>query len=299
MPPRIWDFLHEKKTIMMSILNYITWDVSPFIYDGEHFAVSWYGTLWTLGLIGLLLSILATFKHDKVPTQYALITFIITLVCTIFFGHLFHGIFYEWYYTPDNPGYYLGIDWDYRNYYFDHPYKFFDFANGGFASHGCVFGVLVAGLICSRAMKYDYWYPTDRAMMGLFWVAVAVRCANLINNELYGVETSLPWGFVFGGDSFASHPTQLYELLSYLLAMALAWWLFLKKDGGKYKGLITAVMLTTVMLLRIVIEFIKLPQMEIEATWCLNMGQWLSIPFAIWSIWWLYHSLKQGKNVNE
>lgn len=272
---------------MLSILNYITWDVSPFIYEGEHFAIGWYGTLWTLGLIGILVTLLVTFKHDKVPTQYALITFMVSLVCVIFFGHLFQGLFYEWYYSPENPWYFLGIDWDYRNYYFDHPYKFLDFAHGGFSSHGCVTGVLVAGWICSQVLKCDYWYPTDRTMIGLFWIAIAVRIGNLINNEIYGVATTLPWGFIFRDNTFASHPTQLYEIGSYVLAMVLAYWLFLKKEGGLCPGLITAVMLVMVMLLRIMIEFIKLPQMSIESDWCLNMGQWLSIPFAIWAIWLL------------
>ena len=49
------------------------------------------------------------------------------------------------------------------------------------------------------------------------------------------------------------------------------------------------------MWLRILIEFVKLPQMEIEQGWLLNMGQWLSIPFAIWSIWLIYRSLRMGR----
>lgn len=281
---------------MLSILNYITWDVSPFIYEGEHFAIGWYGTLWTLGLVGLLVTLLLTFKHDKVPTQYALITFIVSLVCVIFFGHLFQGLFYEWYYSPDSPGYYLGIEWNYRNFYFDHPYKFFDFAHGGFASHGCVAGVLVAGWICAKLLKCAYWYPTDRMMMGLFWIAIAVRIGNLINNEIYGMATTLPWGFIFGDNTFASHPTQLFEIGSYILAMSLAFWLFLRKEGGLFGGLITATILVVVMFLRILIEFIKLPQMSIETDWFLNMGQWLSIPFAIWALWMLLYSIKGGKN---
>ena len=282
-----------KKDKMLSVLNYIVWNVSPFIYEGDHFAVGWYGTLWTLGLIGLLVTILLTFKHDKMPTQYALITFMVSLVCIIFFGHLFQGLFYEWYYSPDDPWYFLGIDWDYRNYYFDHPYKFFDFAHGGYASHGCVAGVLVAGWICAKVLNCDYWYPTDRAMMGLFWIAIAVRIGNLINNEIYGIATTAPWGCVFGDNTFASHPTQLYEIGSYILAMALAFWLFYKRDGGATPGLITAAMLVVVMLLRIMIEFIKLPQMAIEVDWALNMGQWLSIPFAIWAVWLLVTRLER------
>ena len=279
---------------MHSILNYIIWDVSPFIYEGEHFAIGWYGTLWTLGLIGMLFTLLVAFKHDGVPAQYALITFMVSLICVIFFGHLFQGLFYEWYYSPDDPWYFLGIDWDYRNSYFDHPWKFFDFAHGGFASHGCVAGVLIAGWICARLLRCNMWYPTDRAMMGLFWVAVAVRIGNLINNEICGIETSLPWGFCFGEETIPRHPSQIYEILSYLLAMGIAWWLFLKRDGGQYKGLLSAVI---VLLLRILIEFVKLPQMDIEYDWILLMGQWLSIPFAIYAIWLLCRSLERGKQV--
>ncbi len=281
---------------MLSILNYITWNVSPFIYEGEHFTIGWYGTLWTLGLIGMLVTLLLTFKHDKVPTQYALITFMISLVCVIFFGHIFHGLFYEWYYSPEAPSHYLGIEWNYRNDFLDHPWKFIDIAHGGFASHGCVAGVFVAGWICSKLLKCTYWYSTDRVMMGLFWIAIAVRIANLINNEIYGIATTLPWGFVFGDNTFASHPTQIYEIGSYVLAMTLAYWLFFKKEGGLYHGFITAVMLVTVMLLRIMIEFIKIPQMLIEDDWYLNMGQWLSIPFAIWAIWLLFYSREKGKD---
>mgnify|MGYP002624209241 CR=1 FL=1 len=283
---------------MTFVLTYITWDVSPFIYEGEHFAISWYGTLWTLGLIGMLITLLATFKHDGVPTQYALITFMVSLVCVIFFGHLFQGLFYEWDYLPDNPAHVFGTDWHYRNYYFEHPWKFFDFAHGGFASHGCVLGVLVAGWICAKILRCDMWFAADRAMMGLFWVAVAVRIGNLINNEICGIETSLPWGFCFGEETVPRHPSQIYEILSYLLAMGVAWWLFLKRDGGQYKGMLSAVIMTIVLLLRILIEFVKLPQMEIEQDWALLMGQWLSIPFAIYAIWLLFHSLEQGKQAD-
>lgn len=283
---------------MMCLLNYITWDVSPFIYEGERFAIGWYGTLWVLGLIGMLVTLLVTFKRDGVPMQFAWVSFIVALVCVIYGGHLFQGLFYEWDYVPDNPAHFLGIDWYYRNWYFEHPWKFLDITHGGFASHGCVAGVLLTGLILEKPLNCNRWYVIDRAMMGLFWVAIAVRIGNLINNEIYGISTSLPWGFIFGEDHSASHPTQLYEIMSYLVALGLAWWLFIRKDGGIYKGLISAVIMTTVMLLRIMIEFVKLPQMEIEDGWLLNMGQWLSIPFAIWAVWLLFKALREGKQAN-
>lgn len=277
------------------LLNYITWDVSPFIYEGEHFAIGWYGTLWVLGLIGLLATLLLTFKHDKVPIQYAYITFMVTLVCVLFFGHLFQGLFYEWYYAPSNPVHFLGTDWYYRNHYFEHPWRFLDITHGGFASHGVILGAIVSGVVVSKIIPQVRWWIIDKIMLGILWIGVAVRMANLINVEICGTITTLPWGFVFFGNDYALHPTQIYELLSYVLAIGFGWCLYLCKRTNKYNGLISAVMITTIMLLRIVIEFVKQPQMHIEAEWSLYMGQWLSIPFAIWAIWWIFISIEQEK----
>jgi len=284
--------------VCLSVLSYINWSVSPFIYEGEYFAIGWYGTLWVLGLLGMLITLLLTFKRDGVPQQYALITFMIALVCVIFFGHLFQGLFYEWYYTADSPLHLFATDWHYRNRYFEHPWKFFDFAHGGFASHGVLAGVLVAAWILAKLLKCNYWYVADRTMMGVFWLGITVRCGNFINSEIYGIETTLPWGVIFGSDTVASHPTQIYEIMSYLFAIWLAWLLFLRKDGGGYKGLLCGVMFIVVMLCRIVIEFYKLPQMQVESNWLLNMGQLLSIPYAIWAIWLIHNSLEQGKDAN-
>lgn len=280
---------------MLPILNYITWNVSPFIYEGEHFAVGWYGTLWTLGLIGVLVTLLVTFKHDKVPTQYALITFMVTLVSVVFFAHLFQGLFYEWYCSPGNPGYYLGMDWDYRNFYFDHPQLFFTFNHGGFASHGTVLGLIMVGYCLAGFFKCNPWYIIDRGMIGLSFVGATVRLANLMNSEIYGIQTNLPWGFVFYGNENASHPTQIYEFLIFIIPMIVAFWLFYVKDGGAYKGLISGFLMLVVMSLRFMVEFIKLPQMPIEEDWILNMGQWLSVPYIILGGYMIYYALRNGK----
>ena len=67
-----------------------------------------------------------------------------------------------------------------------------------------------------------------------------VRLGNLFNSEIYGVETDLPWGFVFvrAGETVAKHPTQLYEALCYFLLWLLMLWLYYKKNvGTKYPGM--------------------------------------------------------------
>ena len=284
---------------MTFVLTYITWDVSPWIYEGEHFAIGWYGTLWTLGLIGMLITLLVTFKHDGVPTQYALITFMISLVCVIFFGHLFQGLFYEWDYLPDHPAHVFGTDWHYRNYYFEHPWKFFDFAHGGFASHGTVLGVIISGCLVSKILPLNKWWVTDRLMLGLCIIGIAVRLGNFTNGEICGIETILPWGVIYDNSQVAIHPTQLYEALTYLIALCVAIYLYIRSHGKKSHGLLSATIVCIVMLIRIGIEFIKMPQMQIENEWSFNMGQWLSIPFAIWSVWMIFYSLHNEQTVSE
>lgn len=281
---------------MLPILNYITWDVSPFIYEGEHFAIGWYGTLWTLGLLGMLVTLLVTFKHDGVPSQYALITFIVSLVCVIFFGHLFQGLFYEWYYSPDDPWYFFGIDWDYRNYYFDHPLMFLTFNHGGFASHGTVLGVIVSGCIVSKMLPLNKWWVVDRLMMGLCVIGIAVRMGNFINGEICGMKTTLPFGVMYGNSHEAIHPTQLYEALTYLIALCITVCVYVGPSRWRNQGLLSAIIVCIVMFARIGIEFIKMPQMQIENDWHLNMGQWLSVPFAIWSVWMIFYSVRVEKN---
>ncbi len=280
---------------MIPILNYITWDVSPFIYEGEHFAIGWYGTLWTLGLVGLLLTLLLTFKHDKMPTQFALITFMVTLVCVIFFGHLFQGLFYEWYYSPNDTWYFLGIDWDYRNHYFDHPWRFFDFAHGGFSSHGTAVGILVAGWLTAKILPINAWFAIDRGMMGLCWLGMTVRLGNFINGEICGIETTMPWGIIYGEETIALHPSQIYEMLTFAFAFGVACWMFVKYDAGKYRGLLAGTIMSIDLLLRIWIEFYKLPNTWIEDGWVLDIGQWLSIPLAIYGVWLVFYSIEQGK----
>lgn len=282
----------------MSVLNYITWDVSPFIYEGDHFAIGWYGTLWTLGLIGMLVTLLITFKHDGVPTQYALITFLLALLFVVYGAHLFQGLFYEWFYVPDLPWNFLGIDWDYRNYYFDHLWKFIDISRGGFASHGTVLGLILLGYFLSKPFKCNMWYIIDRGMIGLSFIGASVRLGNLFNSEIYGIETNLPWGFLFNESSTASHPTQIYEMLIFLIPMICAWGIFFLKDGGSYKGLISGFLMLSVMSLRFMVEFIKLPQMQIEKNWILNMGQWLSIPYILFGGYMIYYALKNGKQTD-
>ena len=129
---------------------------------------------------------------------------------------------------------------------------------------------------------------------------------NLMNHEIYGHATSLPWGFRFienvsvwhtyGAQPIftePSHPTQIYEALCYLAVFGLLMYMYWKRRAGDRPGLILGVFFVGVFLSRFFIEFVKNDQEAFEADMLLNMGQWLSIPFVIAGVWLIIRALRR------
>jgi prolipoprotein diacylglyceryl transferase len=128
------------------------------------------------------------------------------------------------------------------------------------------------------------------ALSGLF-----IRTGNLMNSEIFGHVTSLPWGFIFlrAGhplDLAPRHPTQLYEGLSYLVIFLIIWWYYYKKNGKPAQGMIFGMFLIMVFGMRFLIEFAKEPQEGFEQSMILNMGQLLSIPLILAGVWFVWRA---------
>jgi prolipoprotein diacylglyceryltransferase len=104
-----------------------------------------------------------------------------------------------------------------------------------------------------------------------------------MNSEIYGVETTLPWGFVFlrNGETAPKHPTQIYEALAYLITFGVLMRIYWKNMGKQKPGLLFGVFLIMVFGFRFFVEYVKEDQVAFEAGMKLNMGQWLSIPLVL------------------
>ena len=120
-----------------------------------------------------------------------------------------------------------------------------------------------------------------------------------MNSEIYGVETTLPWGFIFekNAETVAKHPTQLYEALFYLFSFGILSFMYWRTRAKNRPGLIFGAFLILIFLSRFLIEFIKEDQEAFEAGMMLNMGQWLSIPFVIGGIYLIYRSLTRPEQI--
>ena len=257
----------------------VTWDVNPALFHLGSFEVRYYGVLWSVAL-GISAYI---FHHIMIREGLSEKTFDSVfwfgVISTVLGSRLGHCLFYD-------PGYYL-----------THPVEILDIRQGGMASHGAAVGLLIGLWLFSRKNKLPYIWALDRISIVVAISGVAVRLGNLMNSEIYGTVTSLPWGFIFvrDGETLPKHPTQIYEALCYLVLFVILLWMYYKKDLARRRpGVMFGFFLIILFGTRFLIEFIKNPQVDFEQHMVLNMGQLLSIPFIVAGVVILWRALKQA-----
>lgn len=276
------------------MLNYITWTVDPELFSIGPLTVRWYGLLWAVGIWLALIIVQRIFKHEKHPEAWVDKLFIYTVLGTIVGARLGHCFFYEWKELAE-PVTFLGISFKYGNHYLTHPWELLYIWRGGLASHGGAIGILIAMYFYNKNVsKKGFIWIFDRLVIGVALAGASIRLGNLMNSEIYGTATTLPWGFIFvrDGQTEPMHPTQIYEMIYCLVTFAVTYWLYYKKEAYKKTGLIFGVFLLGIFGTRFLLEFIKLNQEAFESGMILNMGQILSVPFIIWGIWLIMNSNK-------
>jgi len=279
------------------MLDFITWNVDPVLLHLGPLAIRWYGLLWAAGIWFALLIVQRLFKHEKLPDAWLDQLFLYTVVGAILGARLGHCFFYEWQLLKE-PVTILGITFEYGNHYLSHPWELLYIWRGGLASHGGAIGILIAMYFFNRNVsKKGFVWIFDRLVIGVAICGASIRLGNLMNSEIYGSATSLPWGFIFvrSGETQPMHPTQIYEMIYCLITFAIVWWLYWKKEAYKKNGLIFGVFLIGIFGSRFALEFIKNNQEVFESNLSLNMGQILSLPFIIWGIWLIFRSLKTSE----
>ena len=257
----------------------VPWDPDPEIFRIGSFAVRWYGLLFASAFLFGYILMRKIFRNEGLDDTVLDRLTIYMVVATIVGARLGHCFFYE-------PKYYL-----------QHPLEIIKVWHGGLASHGAGIAIPIALWLFARKEHKGFFWVFDRIAIVVALAGFFIRMGNLMNSEIYGVETTLPWGFVFlrNGEYVPKHPTQIYEALSYLLIFILLFSYYWKKKGNVYQGLLISIFLILVFTARFFIEFLKEDQVSFEASMSLNMGQVLSIPFVLAGIAGLWFSLKIKK----
>lgn len=269
-------------------LLFITWNVDPVIFYLGNRGIRWYGFLLAMGfLMGYL--ILSRQMKKEGFQQLVIDKLAIYVIIGVVVGlRLGHCLFY-------NPGYYLS-----------NPLEILKIWEGGLASHGGAAGILLAVWLYSRKSKITYLSLLDKTVLIVPLAGGMVRLGNLMNSEIIGIKTSVPWAFKFlknkedllpaistsgGKCEFTDlnclaefwtprHPTQLYEAIFYFL-MFIAFYFIYQKFIKKWKpGVFLGWFIIVLFVFRYFIEFTKVDPVEFEGwTEAIRMGQLLSIPF--------------------
>ena len=252
------------------MLDFINWNANPEFFSLGSFAVRWYGLAFAVGFIIGYNIVAKMFKHEGAPEKWLGVLLAYVVVATIIGARLGHVFFYEW------------------DYYSQHLSEIPKVWNGGLASHGGTIAIIIAVFLFSWFVtKKPASWTFDKLVIAIALVGGLIRLGNLMNSEIYGGETDLPWGFVFerNGETVPKHPTQIYEATCYFILFAVLMWMYWKKNAEERPYLITGVFFIGIFLPRFFIEYVKNVQVEWEnemiATYGINQGQLLSIPFIL------------------
>jgi prolipoprotein diacylglyceryl transferase len=285
----------------MNIPGYILWNPDVVAFSFGPVEVRWYSLLWCIGLFAVYQLMHYLFKEQKLGEDKFEPMFLYCFLGILIGARLGHCLFYE-------PGYYLS-----------HPMEMIlpmrKFPDGewhftgyeGLASHGGTLGLMIAIILYSRNVKLNLMHVLDNVAIVTPICACAIRLGNLMNSEIIGHPTDVPWAFVFERvDMLPRHPGQLYEAICYAIFFFIGWFIYrlslkmetmerytsnarkplvdIRVGSGFYFGLC----LFLIFFSRIFVELTKENQVDFESGMMFNMGQLLSVPFVLLGLYCMF-----------
>ncbi|MDR1758253.1 MAG: prolipoprotein diacylglyceryl transferase [Bacteroidales bacterium] len=269
-------------------LVYVEWTVNPVIFSIGSLSLRWYGLLLTIGFVLAYFTLQRVFKNENVSPDLLDKLAVWAIVWTLVGLRVGHFLFYETSYLLEHPLQVLLP--------FDEQWHFTGYQ--GLASHGGVLGIVLFLIYFAWKHKINIFWLFDRMAVCVLIPATLVRLGNLMNHEIVGSITTVPWAFNFtmGGPGIADtfrHPAQLYEAVVYLAAyLGILYYYFKIAKGKVPPGRLIGVLFVVVFIARFIIEFFKEVQVAKENTMTLDIGQWLSIPFVLVGIAFIAYSIR-------
>lgn len=288
---------------------FIDWQPSVEAFSIGPVSVRWYALCWVLGIMFGWFFVRWMYRQEQIdpaPDKHGKLQptgKFDPLLFYCFFGiiigaRLGHCIFYE-------PDYFLTSLQGWTEMLL--PVKFDDFPHGmhytgyaGLASHGGTIGLFLAIVLYLRRTKLPPMQVLDIFGVTAAMPAAFIRLGNLMNSEIIGSQTDVPWAFLFhtqeamvGDQLVPRHPSQLYEALAYIVIFLIAYLIYKKwrrAGSGFYFGFCLAAIFT----FRFFIEFLKEVQGGVDdGTLPLDMGQMLSIPFVLIGIFFMVRAMRK------
>ena len=302
----------------MNSILFITWN--PSLTFGPF---RWYSLCWLIGLALAYFIVRKLFYEQKIAVRSTVVKgkkqeenvfdplFIYCFLGILIGARLGHCLFYQ-------PDYFLTSG----KHIVEMLLPIHFLANGGWkftgyeglASHGGTLGLIIALILYVRWSKLSIWTVLDNIAIATGTTACFIRLGNLMNSEIIGKPTDVPWAFIFERvDMIPRHPGQLYEAIAYAILFFLMWYLYKKSRKGMPQnlkanqqwapesripqvgtGFFFGFCLTYIFTFRFFIEYTKDVQEAFEENMMFNMGQLLSIPFIIIGVWCMLRAKKKS-----
>ena len=281
------------------IISQINWSPSETLFEIGGFSVYVYSLMFILAFLTGYNLVKSFFNKENVDEKY-LDPMLIYMVVSVFLGARFGEVFfYQWgYYQNHLIEILLPIQESPNSSILGliDGYKFTGFR--GLASHGAAIGIFIGLLLFKR--KYNFkslLWIFDRLTIPIAIGGAFVRIGNFFNSEILGKYTGTDWGVIFEnrGETLPRHPAQLYESFGYIILFIILYKLYHTSVREK-EGTLFGYFLIGLFSIRFIIEFVKESQGGIETFLPgLSTGQWLSIPFIIIGVIFLF--IKKKKTV--
>lgn len=247
--------------------------------------------------------------------------FIWTVIATLLGARLGQVFFYDWEYFRNNPTEIL------LPFKFQPEFEFTGFR--GLASHGAAIAIIIAMYFYSKkVIKRPILWVLDRVVIPVASGAIFVRIGNFFNSEIVGNVTDSAFGIKFVRDYYSAkdvlnitklsnvndayhaiatdpqyadllakvpmkHPAQLYEAFLYIFVFFALFFLYWKTKTAEKQGLLFGYFLVMLWSVRFAVEYVKESQGGIEESFgLLSTGQWLSIPFILVGIYYIFMAEK-------
>ena len=280
---------------MMDLL-YIYWNPDTVLCHLGPLTIRWYSTCWLVGLLLSYFTVKYLYRKLNLPDEKFEPLFLYCFIGILIGARLGHCLFYE-------PDYFLSSgthiiemllpirqdmygSWHFTGY-------------EGLASHGGTIGIILALLLYSRNLKVKMWTVLDTISISVPITAGFIRMGNLMNSEIIGKPTDVPWAFIFERvDMLPRHPGQLYEAIAYFCFFFVLWYFWRKKPQLVGTSFFFGLDILLIFTFRFFIEYTKEVQEAFEEGMIFDMGQILSVPFILLGAYFTWKGIKKEKEIN-
>ena len=278
------------------IFDFIHWNPDLVIFHLGPLAIRWYSTCWLVGLLLSYFTVKYLYKKQGLPDEKFEPLFLYCFIGILVGARLGHCLFYEPDYFLSSGSHIIEMllpirqdiygSWHFTGY-------------EGLASHGGTIGIILALLLYSKNLKVKMWTVLDTISISVPITAGFIRMGNLMNSEIIGKPTDVPWAFIFERvDMLPRHPGQLYEAIAYFCFFFVLWYFWRKKPQLVGTSFFFGLDILLIFTFRFFIEYTKEVQESFEQNMLFDMGQLLSVPFIILGAYFTFKPLWQRKTAN-